>query len=117
MKKTAMFGLLAMVLAFGFIGMGCPTEDSGYNGNFRGKWEGAGVVLEFTADNNVGVILGSADPFPGGTFTTSKADTVATIAYAEAFASSASQFGRVATLNKAKDAFTTETGVTFTKKK
>ena len=27
MKKTAIFGLLAMMLAFGFIGMGCPTED------------------------------------------------------------------------------------------
>ena len=42
MKKTAMFGLLAMVLAFGFIGMGCPTNDDdpwgGPDSRLVGTW-------------------------------------------------------------------------------
>jgi hypothetical protein len=42
MKKTAMFGLLAMVLTFGFIGMGCPTNDDdpwgGPDSRLVGTW-------------------------------------------------------------------------------
>ena len=121
MKKTAMFGLLAMVLAFGFIGMGCPTEDdSGYGGNFKGQWVNTDIstlVFEFTSDKDVKV--GNSDTRTKyGTFTVDEDDMVATIKWNSN--GSALNYGGTASLNPDKDELTINVGsnpVTFEKKK
>jgi len=67
MKKTAMFGLLAMVLAFGFIGMGCPTNDDGGDSwgnpdpNLVGTWY---TDQEFT-EQAIGITMGGDFEHPG----------------------------------------------------
>ena len=113
MKKTAMFGLLAMVLAFGFIGMGCPTNDDGgdgYSGNFAGKWEESltkTYTLEFKSNNDLIVISGGQSQ-KAGTFEIDGDDTVATMTYNSTFSIYDQYVGNTATLSGDKKSFTTK---------